>query len=137
MKKITDLIALLYNSHLVRYLFIGGTTFVIDEAILIMLHGVWHVALPLSLFIAYGVAFVYNFSLNRWWNFSASADGKLAKHLVPYAFLFVFNLVFTIVSVSFMSRYINYAVAKALSVALQTTWTFLAYKYLIFVPSKD
>lgn len=137
MKKITALIVFLYNSHLVRYLFIGGTTFMIDEALLILLHGVMHWSLPLSLLIAYGVAFVYNFSLNRWWNFSASANGKLAKHLVPYAFLFVFNLVFTIVSVSFMSHYINYAVAKALSVALQTTWTFLAYKYWIFASSED
>jgi putative flippase GtrA len=123
----------LYNLQFVRYLFVGGTTFILDEGLLITFHGVLNIWLPLALFMSYLIAFVYNFSLNRWWAFSAAETSTIKKHIKPYAILFVFNLVFSIVFVSLASHYINYAVAKAISVAVQTTWTFFAYRKYIFV----
>ncbi len=131
--KTKGILGYLYKHPLVRYLFVGGTTFIIDEGLLILLHGVMQVWLPLALFGAYCIAFIYNFVLNRWWTFSAADNQSIKKHIVPYAALFIFNLVFTIVFVSLASHVINYAVAKVIAVAIQTSWTYFIYKHVIFV----
>lgn len=132
MPKIKQLFDLLYKQRFIRYLFVGGSTFVLDEGILIMLHGVLNIHLPIALFVSYLVAFVYNFSLNRWWTFSAAENKSLKQHLVPYFILFIFNLGFTVIFVSLLSKVINYAVAKVIAVLIQTTWNYLIYKYVIF-----
>jgi hypothetical protein len=49
--------------------------------------------------------------------------------------LFAFNYVFTVLFVSFFSRYIPYTVAKTLSVIIQTGWTYQIYKHVIFTGS--
>lgn len=137
MKKANTLVWYLYHHHFLRYLFVGGTTFIIDEALLIALHGKLGVQLTVSLFFSYLVAFVYNFSLNRWWAFSASENKTLAKHLAPYMLLFTFNLIFNIVFVNVVSHFINYAFAKALAVITQMAWTYFIYKNVIFVRTEQ
>lgn len=123
----------MYNHQFIRYLFVGGTTFILDEGGLIALHGFLKLALPLALFTSYLVAFVYNFTLNRTWAFNAAEAKSLKHHIRPYTILFFFNLIFSIVFVSTASHFINYAIAKAISVAIQVTWTFFIYKKYIFV----
>ncbi len=135
MEQITDLAKYFYKHHFVRYLFVGGTTFVIDEGLLILLHGKAGYSVPVAAFMAYVVAFVYNFSLNRWWTFSAADAASLKQHIVPYTGLFFFNLVFTVTAVSLLSHAINYAVAKPIVVMIQTGWNYFIYKNYIFVKS--
>lgn len=132
MDSLKNLATYFYKHHFVRYLFTGGTTFIIDEGLLIVLHGKFGLWLPASLFVAYTVAFVYNFSMNRWWTFDAAENKTLAQHILPYSLLFAFNLIFTVVFVSLVSKVINYAVAKVIAVIIQTSWNFFVYKYFIF-----
>src|SRR5215510_6563378 len=96
-KKTKFLVRYLYNHPVIRYLFVGGTTFMIDEGLLILLHGVLQVWLPLALFGSFCIAFAYNFCLNRWWTFSAAENKSLRQHIIPYTALFIFNLIFTVI----------------------------------------
>jgi putative flippase GtrA len=127
-----ELTLYLYGHHLVRYLFVGGSTFVIDLGLLILLHGKLGVWLPLATAAAYCVSIVYNFCLNRWWTFSTSENKSLGEHIIPYVILLGCNLLFTVLFVSAMSHLINYALAKTLSVAIQTSWTYFCYKHFVF-----
>lgn len=122
----------LYHHHFVRYLFVGGTTFAIDLGLLIFLHGVEKVWIPFATGLAYCVAIVYNFCLNRWWTFSAAEKKSLHQHMIPYIILLTFNLLFSVIFVSLSSHVINYAIAKVIAVALQTSWTFFCYKHFVF-----
>ncbi|HSX23897.1 MAG TPA: GtrA family protein [Candidatus Saccharimonadales bacterium] len=135
MSRVKGLVSYLYKHHLIRYLFVGGTTFIIDEGLLILLHGGMHFAVAVATFFAYVAAFVYNFTLNRWWTFSAAEAESLRRHIVPYSVLFAFNLVFTVIAVSLLSHVMNYALAKPLVVIVQTTWNYYIYKNVIFVKS--
>lgn len=137
MEKIKTLVKTLYRHNFVRYLFVGGTTFIIDEGILIYLHGHANIWLPLATFCSYIAAFIYNFSLNRWWSFSAAETDSLRSHIAPYSVLFVFNLIFAVVAVSLLSNYIHFAIAKPIVVIIQTTWTYYAYKNIIFAKAKS
>jgi putative flippase GtrA len=121
-----------YRHHLVRYLFVGGSTFIIDLGLLVLLHGKFGVWLPLATGLSYCVSIVYNFCLNRWWTFSAAEKNSLRHHLIPYGLLLSFNLLFTVVSVSLLSHVVNYAIAKVISVTIQTTWTYFCYKHFVF-----
>ena len=137
LSKVRSNVRFLYEHPFVRYLFVGGSTFVVDEGLLILLHGKGKLGIPLSTTIAYIAAFVYNFSLNYRWTFSSTTTRSLRKHIVPYGILFAFNLVTGVLLVSALSHVMNYAVAKVLVVILQTGWNYFIYKNYIFIGEKE
>jgi putative flippase GtrA len=137
MKKTRQLVTYLYNHHFIRYLFVGGTTFIIDVGTLVLLHGKFKVNIAVATSIAYWLSVTYNFTLNRWWTFSASESKKLHQHIAAYSVLLGCNYLFTVIFVSIVSRHINYTIAKTIAVILQTTWTYPVYKHIIFTGKKE
>jgi putative flippase GtrA len=135
MKRVKRLAYVAYTSHVMRYLFVGFTTFAIDFTILFLLHGVLEANLILATSVAYWVSVSYNFCLNRWWTFSSNDKKSLRKNIVYYAILLAFNYAFTVVFVNVVSSFSNYGVAKVLAVGLSICWTFPIYKYVIFTSS--
>ncbi len=133
--KSKQFIQYLYAHSLVRYIFVGGSSFVIDFGLLVLLHGHFAINLAVATTISYWVAIVYNFTLNRQWTFSAKDKTDLQKHLAFYLILLGFNYVFTLVFISLASHHIHYTLAKILAVAIQTTWTYYVYKTRVFVSS--
>lgn len=122
----------LYNHHVVRYIFVGGTTFLIDISILLVAHGAFHISVPVATSIAYWLSVTYNFSLNRWWTFSAQESKAIHQHALFYIVLLGINYAFTLIFVSIMSHVIALGAAKVLATAIQILWTYPTYKYLIF-----
>lgn len=115
-----------------RYLFVGGTTFVLDFGILYVLHGVFELNLAGSASFAYWISILYNFILNRHWTFSVSEKEDLKRHITIYFVLLVCNYLFTVTFVSIVGEHMNYMLAKALAVFIQMIWTYVAYKKYIF-----
>jgi len=133
MQTINEYLNLFYKHRLIRYVFVGGTTFIVDLGLLVFLHKKVGFGLAMATSIAYWVAIAYNFLLNRTWTFSITEKESLKKHLVNYLLLLGFNYIFTVLFVTVVSRHINFALAKAIAVAIQTTWTYKVYKDYIFV----
>jgi putative flippase GtrA len=125
----------LYRHHFVRYVFVGGSTFIIDFGLLYLLHQHANVSVPVAASISYWVSILYNFALNRYWTFSAWEKESLHKHLVAYGALLAFNYVFTIIVVSSLSHIMYFGLAKVIAVAIQIIWTYPIYKHIIFVKS--
>jgi len=123
----------LYRHHFVRYLFVGGTTFVLDFGILFFLHGICKLNLAASTSVAYWISISYNFVLNRYWTFDSREKESLMHHITTYFALLVFNFLFTVTFVSIVGTHINYVAAKALAVAIQMTWTYVVYKKYVFI----
>jgi putative flippase GtrA len=121
----------------VRYLAVGGTTFVIDFSILFFLHGILKLNLAASTSVAYWISISYNFVLNRYWTFDSREKESLKRHLTTYFVLLVFNYLFTVTFVSIVGTHINYVLAKALAVAIQMTWTYIIYKNYIFIKKEQ
>jgi putative flippase GtrA len=132
MRRTSAFVLYLYNHHFVRYLVVGGSTFVIDFGLLFTLHGKGHVNLAIATSLAYWISIAYNFSLNRHWTFSQRDKSDLRRHLSTYLVLLGFNYLFTVIFVSLASHSLNYLVAKAIAVAIQMTWTYFGYKNYIF-----
>jgi putative flippase GtrA len=122
----------LYRHHFVRYLAVGGTTFVIDVGLLFLLHGKAKVNVAIAASISYWVSIAYNFILNRYWTFDAREKESLRRHIVIYGLLLILNYTFVVIVVSLASR--HYIVAKIIAVLIQMIWTYPVYKKVIFVP---
>jgi putative flippase GtrA len=135
MEKIKETSLFLYRHHFIRYLLVGGTTFIIDLSLLYVLHGRLEVNLEVATSIAYWTSIAYNFSLNRHWTFSTREKTDLRRHLSNYLVLLAANYLFAVLFVSIASHHINYIVAKIISVTIQVPWTYYAYKHYIFTES--
>jgi putative flippase GtrA len=133
MKRALELTSYLYKHHFVRYLLVGGSTFVLDFAILYILHGVFDLNLAGSTSVAYWVSISYNFLLNRYWTFDAREKESLTRHITAYFILLIFNYLFTVTFVSIVGEHINFVLAKAIAVAIQMVWTYKVYKKYIFI----
>ncbi|HVX56992.1 MAG TPA: GtrA family protein [Candidatus Saccharimonadales bacterium] len=123
----------LYRHHFVRYLLVGGTTFVIDFGLLILIHSGLNFGIAASTSVAYWVSIIYNFILNRYWTFDAREKDSLQRHITSYFLLLVINYLFVVVFVSFASDHISYIIAKAIAVVIQMIWTYPIYKKVIFI----
>ena len=132
MRKTIDFLCFLYRHHVIRYIFVGGTTFLIDLGVLVFGHEVLGLKIAIATTLSYWVSVIYNFSLNRWWTFSASETKKLHEHALLYGCLLAFNYGFTVIFVSTMSHVIYYGLAKVLATGIQIIWTYPLYKYAIF-----
>ena len=124
---------LLYRHHLVRYILVGGTTFIIDFSLLFFFKTRVHTSLALATSVGYWVSIIYNFTLNRWWSFSANEVHSLYRHALTYGILLAFNYTFTLIFVSTVSHLVYFGVAKILAVLIQTSWTYFIYKNYIFI----
>lgn len=135
MQKVTGFLGFLYRHHFIRYLFVGGTTFLIDVGILIFCHEVLNISLEIATTISYWVSVIYNFCFNRWWTFSASEEKALHEHAMLYGLLLAGNYMFTLVFVTTISHFLYYGLVKILATGIQIIWTYPLYKYVIFKQS--
>ncbi|HSX42975.1 MAG TPA: GtrA family protein [Candidatus Saccharimonadales bacterium] len=135
MQRIKTLTIQLYRHHFIRYLFVGGSTFVLDFAILFGLHGKIGLGLGIATSFAYWISIIYNFVLNRYWTFDAREKESLQRHIVAYGMLLICNYAFVLIFMNIASKHINYIYAKAIAVAFQMVWTYPVYKKVIFVPA--
>jgi len=133
MERVKEVTVLLYQHHFVRYLAVGGTTFIIDFGILFCLHSLFKVNLAASTSAAYWTSVLYNFVLNRQWTFDAREKENLKHHIATYFALLVCNYLFTVAVVGLLGAHINYVIAKAIAVAISMTWTYYVYKNHVFI----
>lgn len=134
--KLQHILKAAYHHHFIRYCLVGGTTFVMDLGILIVLHGKAHVDLSLATSTAYWVSNFYSFILSRYWTFSIYEKQGMSRHIILYSLLLVFNYFFTVIFINEASHHIHYWIAKILSVAILVTWSYPLYKWVIFVQKK-
>lgn len=132
MKRAANLARYTYTNRFVRYVFVGFSTFCIDFGLLFLLHGFWNINLVVATSIAYWASITYNFTFNRWWTFNNTDRQNLRKNLTGYLLLLGFNYLFTVIFVKLASNHINYGLAKVIAVAIQVSWTFPIYKYVVF-----
>lgn len=120
-----------YQHSLFRYLLIGGSTFALDLGGLVVLHGIMDISVLVAASISYWLSIAYNFVMNRIWTFGVKKPDKLHKHIVLYGLLLGFNYIFTLISIALATHFgLHYTVAKIMTVAIQVSWTYYAYKII-------
>lgn len=131
----SPLIVRIWSSSAVRYLVVGGFSFLFDVAVLWLLHDVFGVALAISTPIAFLVSFAVTYTLQRTVAFRAS-DG-VAPSVLRYAILVAVNTVATTGIVWGLDAIgFPWVVGKVSAVVATTIWNYFAYRYWVFSARK-
>lgn len=125
-------LAALLKNPAVRYLIVGGTSFLVDAGLLFILHDIANLSIVIAGSIAFWIGVIYNFTLTRLWTFSVRDKQQLHKHILLYAMLLAFNYISTIILLALLSNVMHFIIAKTLIVAAQTVWNYPIYKFIIF-----
>ncbi len=119
-----------------KYLFVGGTSFVLDYLIYFVLYnfvgiGTWY-ANAISVF----TAFWYNFLLNRIWSFKSNEP--FFKQISYYLVLMFFNMLFSswFIDIMYIRFDINPNFSKVIAMCIIVAWNFIIYKTIIFKSKK-
>jgi putative flippase GtrA len=125
------------RSSLFRYILIGGITFGIEfAAFWVLLNVIKLDALPANM-ISLLISFSFNFVMSNYWTFKAGNSQnaqKLVKYLSLVAVNYVLNnAIFYVINGVLL---VSPGLTKVIVTILQTSWTFLIYKFWIFKGSK-
>lgn len=114
-----------------KYLFVGGSTALLDLGLCSLLFYVFHWPIPAANVLAVLVATTTNFIMNRSWAFKSSEHA--VRSMILYVILFLFNAVVTTTILSIgTTAGLPSAVVKLTTQVLVTIWNFFLYRHVIF-----
>ncbi|WP_298874471.1 GtrA family protein [uncultured Microbacterium sp.] len=120
-----------WSHSAVRYLIVGGGAFLIDVALLALLHDLIGVPLVIATPTAFLLSFAVTYLLQR--TFTFSSDTGVASSAIKYTALVAFNTVATTGIVSGVAALgLPWVVGKVVAVGSTTVWNYFAYRYWIF-----
>jgi len=137
-KRLTNLLRLLAESSVVRFLIVGGLSFALDLGLLALLHEGFNVELWIATPVAFVTSLVFNFLLQRIVTFQASNHRGVSA--IRYLLLVVVNiLVSDAIVTGFDAIGWSYVAGKTLATVLTTMWNYFLYRNWIFKssPSTD
>lgn len=128
MRRLVDFVQ---RSHLMKFLIVGGLSFVLDLGVLILLREIFAVDLWIATPIAFLVSLIFNFIVQRKFTFQATVRSHIS--LIRYGVLVVFNIFATDIIVNlFDNLALTYAGGKVIATISTTVWNFFLYKHWIF-----
>jgi putative flippase GtrA len=119
--------------QIIRYLVIGALTALVDFATLYLLAVCRHWNTALAAAIAFLVALIIHFTLNKYYNFK-SFDRSVRAQLRTYIAVTVVNFLSTIIFIHLFTNYVGIPIlwSKAMTVLINMSWGFPAQKFLTF-----
>lgn len=128
-----QLIAALHADTRVRYVVIGGSTFIVE---LIVLFAAQAAGAPgtLAVAISFLVGLGASFLLQKVITFNDKNFHKkmMAKQVVMYTALVVFNFCFTIAAVWLLENYLPVVFIRTVALATTVMWNYYLYRTWIF-----
>ncbi len=116
-----------------RFLVIGGLSYLVDIAVLKLLHGEAHVALLAAATVSFAVASLVNFALNRQWVFATGRGGRAHRQLVRFYVLVGLNLLSTLLIMGGLAAVgVYYLLAKTIAIVANAVANFFAYRRWVF-----
>jgi putative flippase GtrA len=121
-----------HRIQILKFLAVGGSSFVIDFCILYSLTEFAHWHYLLSATLAFLVAAMYNYTLNRNWTFKTNGSQKkqLPAFLLTGGTALLLNNLILFVSVDTFGLW--YIYGKIIATAVVTFWNFFINKYFTF-----
>lgn len=123
--------------QIIRFLFVGGSAFVIDAGILFILTSLLGMHYLISGMISFTVSVIYNYILSVKWVFDASKQHKKEQELVVFIGLSIIGLginqLFMWILVDCLSFY--YMFSKVIATAIVMVYNFITRK--VFLEGKQ
>jgi dolichol-phosphate mannosyltransferase len=125
-------------SRMFRFGIVGASGVVVNQGLLMLLHGVLGLALLLSSVVAIETSILSNFTLNSLWTWKIDLGGSLRSwaqkaaqyHAATIISAFTGNVVVLMALVHFFGT--DYRIANLAGIAVGTGFNFLAGEYWVF-----
>ena len=125
----------------VRYLSVGVGSLVVDYLVFLMLYYVFNTGSAIAVPSGLIVGLIVNFILNKLWSFGDknTSESKLAKQIILYIFLVIFNSLFTYILVESFKNHFDFEpkFTKLLASACTILWNYFIYQKVIFKKPKE
>lgn len=122
----------------VRYVFVGGTSYVVELSSLLVLYHFGHMPREVATAIAYWIGLILAFFLQKLVAFQdyRKEVRTLTRQGTIFGVLTLWNWIFTVTIVGlFSSKYI--ILSRTLAQAILTAWNYVIYKRIIFKKDVD
>ena len=122
----------LWGSRPLRYIFIGGVSYIIELAVLLSLANLLLLSSELSVAYSFWVGLIASFLLQKYFAFNNKERSKriVGKQTLLYGLLVLFNYTFTILFISWFSSLLGLIVARTIALVLTVTWNDFSYRYI-------
>lgn len=116
----------------IKYLFVGGTSFLLDVSLLIIAKEVVSIPPTCAIIFIQVVVLLYNFLLNKYWSFQNTQ--KTHRQFVRYMSLAGVNYIFGVVAMYVGHDVLSYdyRLVRVLTVAVTVLWNFVLYKFWVY-----
>lgn len=125
----------LAQHQIIRYLFIGGLSYVIEISILFTLNRTVHLQPTISVAISFWVGFIVAYILQKIVTFQNKEKSRpvIAKQLVGYSLLVLWNYGFTLLVVELFQNNLPVVALRTAVIIITTIWNYALYKILFKV----
>lgn len=121
-----------------RYLFIGGSVYVFELAVIVMAQGLGANAVE-AVGLSFWLGLIVSFALQKLVTFGDKRvhHSVLIPQLTAFSLLVLFNFGFTILVAHLLRHVIPAVLSRTLALGTTTTWNFYLYKTRIFKNSQE
>jgi len=133
MKRLINKSKRVLELQFIRYLIIGGISFIIDFTLFnFFVFGLSIEPLPANM-TSIAISVLFNFIMSNYWTFKAGGNSKrkkIVKYLSIIALNYLINNTILYLLITYTSLHV--AVIKIMVTILQISWTFMLYKVWVF-----
>lgn len=124
----------LLSHQLLRYILVGGTAFVIEIALIILMTAVLTISPVLSVAIAFWFGLSITFIMQKLLTFQNTEHTakKVGFQATTYLLLVAINYGFTLFFVWLFEPLIGVVIARSIALVITTTWNYVLYSKVIF-----
>lgn len=124
--------------QIVKFIFVGGTAFVIDYLVMIFLTEVFNINYLVSSVISFCVSVIYNYVMSTVWVFEVDKEKSKTQTFAMFIILSVIGLIINTIVMWLLvdgTNLMPYTIAKIIATAVVMVYNFISRK--IFLEKKD
>ena len=124
--------------QIVKFIFVGGTAFVIDYLVMVFLTEVFNINYLVSSVISFCVSVIYNYVMSTVWVFEVDKEKSKTQTFAMFIILSVIGLIINTIVMWLLvdgTNLMPYTIAKIIATAVVMVYNFISRK--LFLEKKD
>jgi putative flippase GtrA len=141
LKKKSPFVFNLLDRHkkICKFVLAGGTSTAVHLLSLYLLHQYLNLAVVIASSLAFVIAFIVSFSLQKYWTFRNYSKKQLTRQLSIYLIIAIISLNINAFAIHYLVNVLNiwYLLAQLLVSFLISIFNFFSYKLLVFKKNEN
>lgn len=117
-----------------RYLFVGGSAFLMDFSLLYFFTDIWGIYYLISAIFSFIISLIYNYLISTHWVFNKNKIKNRVVEFNIFALIGIIGLIFTEILLYLFTDFIGlyYLISKIITTIIVMFWNFLARRFMFY-----